>query len=877
MTVRHEREYWRSRVRDVVTPASDDFTDELTDHLMARREAILARGGSAAQADAAAEAELRAWSGVTPPARPARVHPLVGVGLDWRGALRLLSWRPSFTAAAVILLTVAVGVGSATTAVVAGILARPLPFPSPNRLMTVWEHSVSNGTGQVSYPDAMDVRATGVFDATALFVGGVGTFTGGVGVERVKALFTEPAMLDILGARPLKGRLYTADDRGTANAVISYRLWQQQFGGAEDVVGRQFQLSGTPLTVIGVLPRGFDFEVPVARTFLLSDHDVWQVFDGPGSFETRRDVSNHQFLARLAPGVSMEQARAAVDAVAKRLAVEQPTTNLDRRFVVVPLHEIVTEAARPALRLATVAAALLIIAALANLGGLTLARARARAAELALRRALGASPLHMIRMILTEQLPLVFAGTGVGLLIGAVATRLLATSTQVRLPRPDAVAFDGLPIAAALLVGIAGLVVLATPMIVNGLRAQDQGASGRIAGHVSRRGHRLLVSGEVALALLLCVTAAAVSITLWRLAHADAGFDPSRRLTLRVSAYAADFPDREDAMGFFDTLRARVRQLPTVRRAAVASSLPLSGQFSGTGVMRDGGAGETSRVTGGWQHVSPGYFEAAGISIIRGRDFTDTERAHDGHVSILSDSMARRLFGSVDPIGQRIQAGGGDDWHEVVGVVEDVRHRSLGDDTDLRVYDLTGQHWSRTMYLIVHGGLDEAGALLDDVRRIIGEVAPGTPVFEVATGEDLRARATAAERLAARVSGIVAVAALVIAVFGVHAIVSASVAERRRELGVRMALGASRWSVARLVLTDAVRMAGTGAVVGIGLTVGSTQLLAAVLPGLGAEGIWPVISAVSVGILGASLAAAAPAARRAATTDPARVLQDATS
>jgi hypothetical protein len=276
----------------------------------------------------------------------------------------------------------------------------------------------------------------------------------------------------------------------------------------------------------------------------------------------------------------------------------------------------------------------------------------------------------------------------------------------------------------------------------------------------------------------------------------------------------------------------------------------------------------------GWQMVTPGFFAAAGTPLLRGRDFTADDQARDAHVTILNATLARALFGQANPLGRRVLAGGGDDWHEVIGVVGDVRHRSLRDEAAPRLYDLAGQHWSRTMYIIVDSRPDNAAGLRDVVIRSVAMIDPLAPVFEVASVETLVARSVGAERLASIVATGVGALALLLAAFGVHAVVAGSVAERQREIGVRLALGATRRGVLRLVLGEAGGMALAGGLVGLALAAGAARILAGQLQGLDPADAWPVILAVGAVVAVAAVSAAVPAALRAASVDPVRVLQE---
>jgi putative ABC transport system permease protein len=517
-----------------------------------------AAGRSEAEADDAAERDLRAWLRVSPPNRDRPRRPMTGTALDLRHAWRLITWRPGFALAVMLLVAIAVATTTTITAVLYGVLFRPLPYPMDDRLTVIWQRE-QGAVGQVSFPDYVDLRASGVFDQTAALSGGRGTFSGGVSTERVNALEVEPAALIMLGATPTLGRRLDERDRAQPVAVISHRLWQTQFGAAPDAVGRSFSLSGRTLTIIGVLQPGFDFELPVASTFLLENHDVWLPFDA-ADLAQRRDVATYEVLARLAPGVSREAAQTAVSTVAASLAATHPATNAGRTFEVVGLRDHVVSVARRPLWLMAGGALILVMAALANLGGLVLARFATRRGELAVRAALGATRPRLARQLLTEHAVLAGLGGAFGTVAGWWGTRLLTRAEALNLPRPEAVVFDAPVLAAGALCIVTIVVLLSWLPLRSAALNPGTDMQTRVAGRSSGRPRRLLVAAEVAIALTLCTTAALVSLTLIRLLSLDPGFSSTNRITMRVSAYAARHPGKVETIGFFTELLERSSQ-----------------------------------------------------------------------------------------------------------------------------------------------------------------------------------------------------------------------------------------------------------------------------------------------------------------------------
>ena len=404
-------------------------------------------------------------------------------------------------------------------------------------------------------------------------------------------------------------------------------------------------------------------------------------------------------------------------------------------------------------------------------------------------------------------------------------------------------------------------------------------ADQRVVGRAARRARRVLVAGELALALVLATGAALLSLALSRLVAVDPGFYTKGTLTMRVSAYAGRYPTREDVTAFFAKVTTELGHLPGVDRVSASSSLPLSGNAIGTSVMSaEQPLPPAQRLSATWEFARPGYFQAAGIPIERGRDFADTDLARSPHVTVLNHFAARALFGDVDPIGRRVSVGGGEqsgDWHEVIGVVGDVRHVALADDPTPHVYDLLGQHWGRTMYLVLRAqpGLD-AGSLESSARKVIATINPDAPIFEVATVETLVGRSASPRRLAAAVGSGLALVALVLALLGTFAVVACSVTERVREFGVRMALGATAAQVVAMILREAFVTAATGCLAGIAGSIAIARLLAGQLFAVHADDAAVIVPVLALTLAGASVLAAWWPARRATLADPLCALKD---
>ena len=865
---------WRAEVRGLLSTADADLIEEVAQHVTERWLSVRAGGASIASADEQVRRDLERWR---TPRRlpPAPRRGVSGLGHGWIAdaafALRALKGRPLFSLAAVLLSSIAVAATVTTFAVAHGILGKPLPYPEAERLAVIWQ--VHRGERQqVSFPDYADLARLPVFDAAAAMMGGRGTLRVGDRIDRVNVLDLEAPGYAMLGAAPALGRLLHTGDAGTPNVLISHRLWRGALQGDPQSIGRALWLSGRHYTVVGVLPPGFDFELPVTSTLRLEDHDLWRMLDRSSPVADRREIFTYEVLVRRAPGVSTAAAQAAVDARARQLAADHAATNRERTFSLVPLHASIVEGARRPLRLASVAAGATLAIALVNLVTLMLARLSERRAELAIRLALGAGVLRLRRQLFTENAIVAAAGLACGTGVAAQMIWGLAAIEAVHLPRAEAIQFDGTVWAFAAAVALVIATVLTLVPIRPAESATALHAGGRVAGRRGRRARRALVAVELAIAIALSAGGALLGLSLARVFSVDPGFASAGVAAARVSAYPARYPGREDVQAFFAAIVDDLEAQAGISRAAAGSSLPLSGQSTGTAVAAEGRPVDAaSRQQAGWQFVTPGYFAALGIPLRAGRDFTPVDLTRDLHVTIISEDLARTLFGSEDPIGRRIVSGGGDpasDWHEVVGVVASVRHHTLDSAPAPRVYDLFGQHSGRTLYVVATSRQEHPGAGLAAIRQAVARRDPEAPVFEAGTLTALVTRSAAPYRVAAALSAGLASAAVLLALIGIYAVAAAFVAERRQEIGIRAALGAGRGDLLRLVFVEGLQTAVLGAGAGVAAAAGVAQLLGAQLFGVGGADALIVVPGVCAAVLLAAVAAVLPAARRAAAADP---------
>jgi predicted permease len=864
---------WRAAVRRALPLAADDLIEEIALYLADRWVRARGEGLPDDVADAQIVAELEEWRASRAVEGRALRHRSAwrgGWAADAQSAWRALRLQPLFAGASILLVSVMVLCTSTAFAIAYGVLGRPLPYPRGDHLAVLWQVYRGN-QGQISYPDYADLSAAPVFDGRAAISGGRGSLRVGDRIERVNLLAIEAPGFAMLGAVPIRGRLINETDDAQA-AMISHRLWRNGFNADPAIVGRSLWLSGRHVTVVGVLPQGFEFELPITRTLKLERHDLWMLFDRRDPLASRRDASTYEALVRLAPGVSLPQAQTAVDTIGSRLSIQHSATNVERSFRVADLKSEITAEARRPLLVACAAAAATLLIGVANLAMLALLRMSQRQSELAIREALGAGIVRLRRQLFTEYLVTSLIGGAAGLLAARALIATLVAAEAAQLPRIDAIRFDlsvvfcGAAVAASIAAVLSALPLrLCRPQAL--LRA-----AARVVGRSARRTRQALVAAELALALALAAAGALLGLSLARLFATDPGFTASGVLSLRVSAYDATYPTIDDVEAFARRIVDRLEQLPDVEIAAAGSSLPLSGQTTGTGVAVEGRPTVPgSRQGAGWQFVTPGYFDTLGMVIRHGRDFLPEDRSRGGHVTIVNESLARALFGDANPLGRRVAYGDGDaerDWHEIIGVVADVRHAAMDSPPAPRAYDLLGEHWGRTMYVVARASRADADPLLPVASRVVADLDRDAPVFEIATMDALVRRSTAPYRLAASLAGGVAAGAVALALIGVFAVAGASVQERRRELGVRAALGAAPADLMKLVLSDGLFIASAGGVAGVLCATAAARLLSAQLFGVNGTDVALLIPVVAGAMLLVAAAAVVPAAWRAAHANP---------
>ncbi len=779
---------------------------------------------------------------------------------DLRFAFRLFLKQPGFSLLVILVLGLGIGANTAIFALVKEVLLRPLPYAEPERLVRV-SGTNRNGTGPLSYPDFLDLRERNrVFSGVALIDAGDPILTGGGEPIQLIGSRVSPAYLSVLGGTPALGRFFSAGEEEYGRhrvAVISHGLWRERFGGDTGIAGREITLWGSYTYVVaGVLPPDFeDAGITQGRP-----PQIWRPLAVHPERHFRDGRSYDGMIARLAPGVTLAQAQDDLDRIARELEQEYPGESFGQGFVVRGLHEAIVGDIQPALVTLSVAVALVLLIACSNVANMLLARSAGRGREIAVRASLGASTGQLIRQLLTESLVLAVAAGTFGWLLAVWTSDLLALLAAEQLPRLQTLSLDGglfvftavVSLATALICGLAPALQHARggPLMGQGTRAS--------AGTVRRRLQSGLTIAEVALALTLLIGAGLLVRSLWRLLDVDPGFEPSGVVAVETTLDSGRAPE----------LLERVRSLPGVEHAGVTSMLPLTDNYSCDGFIilaRPAPAGQEDCAE--FRVVSDGYFETLGIALERGRLFTDRDREGAAPVALIDRAMAERYWPGEDPIGQRLaRSGGRRQAREIIGVVESVRHFGLDREVTPQYFVPRAQYeFAIDPTLVVKTGVEPATlgrVLKSQIRTLDADAA-----VSVFTLEDTLLTSVAGPRFRVRLIGGFALMAVLLAAVGVYGVMAYSVRQRRRELGVRAALGADRRLLLGRVLTDGLGLTLLGVLVGLAGGAALGRLLSRFL--FGVESYDPTtFAAMSAALVGVALIACILPAYRASRVDP---------
>ena len=768
---------------------------------------------------------------------------------DLRYALRTLIKSPAFSIVAIAALALGIGANTAMFSVVNAILLRPLPFPQSDRLVTIWQTNSAVAKmgfplAPTSVPDFQDWRTQAKsFEGVSALEGWNTNLTGDGESERLDGAGVSANLFSLLRVQPMLGRSFVEgeDQRGRNRVVIlSSELWQRRFGGDRSIIGRKLILDQEPYTVVGVMPPGFTFPsdtgMPAYMTF--GAHcAIWTPFAPSEGRSKNRGAHNLAVVARLKSGVSLTTAQAEMHTLATHFTQEYPDTNKDWGIELVPLQ---TQAAAGSERTLTVlmcAVGCILLIACANVANLLLARGLGRQKEIAIRRALGASRFRIVRQFLTESTLLALAGGLLGTLLAIWGTDLLLAVAPTTLPRLSEVRIDGGVLAFTLLVSLAtGLLFGLAPALQSsriGLSEKlKEGDRGSTAAHQRLRGG--LIVSEVALALVLLIAAGLLIESFAQLARVRPGFNPESLLTFNIALPDNPYRDRAKAITFFDQVVRRIEDLPGVKSAAAGNVLPLSGAEEVDGFQIEGRpkpkSGEMSTANFRW--VTPDYFNTLQIPLKRGRAFNEHDNNDAPAVAVIDETMARLYFSGVNPIGQRFKGTNEKKEarpREIVGIVGDVRHSSLDAKPAPHIYFPHAQQGIGLMTVAVRSVGTQPTALLTLIRREVAAVDPNVPIADIRTMEQMVASSVAPSRFTMAILTAFAGVALLLASVGIYGVLAYSVNQRRREIGIRMSLGAQRRDVLQLFLSQGMSVTLIGIALGLGGAWAVTRIMRSLL------------------------------------------------
>jgi predicted permease len=853
-----------------------DIEEELRIHVEMETETNIGRGMRPDEARAAAAKSFGNRGRIRD-----LIHEIRGggwledVGQDLRYGARTLWKNPGFTLIAVLTLSLGVGANTAIFTVVNAALLRGLPYRAPERLVHLFETTPQKAYGQreFSYPDYQDYQRSRAFEGLAAYTGGGGILTGRGEPQRVFAPAASANFFSVLGVEPLLGRTFRAgeDSPGAERVtVLTYGMWRRTFGGDPSVIGQALTINNTQYTVVGVLPASFQFALRQA--------DLWLPYQPTPNQLSRRFMHGTNLIGRLSPGVSLEQAHAETGAIARRIAEEYKESHAGVRLLLTPLQEQVTGSVKPALLALMAAVGFVLLMVCANVASLLLGRSLARQKEIALRAALGAPRGRIIRQLLTEAALLSSLGGLGGLLVawlglGALVSAL-PQNQRSAMPFFETLRLDpGILLFALALALLTGLVFGLAPAL-QASRLDLRGAlkeGGRASGGAARRRLRnTLVVAEIALAVVLLIGAGLMMKSLLRLTQVNLGFDPTNVLTMTVVLPQAKYAETNRIIAYYQQLQERLAALPGVTGAGAVSQLPLQPGNTTRFIVEGEPAPPPDQETEANIRVaSAGYFPALGIPLAQGRNFAESDKAESPQVVIINQSLAEKLFGGRSPVGRRLLFPAFPNQAvEIVGVVGDVRTTGLDQAARPVLYYPFTQNAGIGMNLVARAKTD-ASAIANAVRNECRALEPDVAIFNVQTMETMIAQTPAAfmRRLPAWLTGIFAGIALLLAAFGIYGVVSYSVSQQTREIGVRMAMGAQVADILKLVLRQGLMLAGAGVVLGTAAALALTRWLDSLLYEVSARD--PLTFALVVGALTlvALLACYIPA-RRATKVDP---------
>ncbi len=793
-----------------------------------------------------------------------------GFAQDLRYALRGLRNNRGFTSVAVVTLALGIGANTAVFSVLNAVLLRPLPYHAPEQLAMLFSEIPTQGLreGRTAYGDIDQWRRQSqTFAGMAVMDPVRPTLTTALGSEQIRVARVSSNYFSLLGVQPAYGRTFTAEeaDERQRLALISDSFWQTRFGGSREAIGSSLVIDGLPSRIIGVLPAELQFD----------DTEVWEphtLFADWDTLRRARGAGAWFVIARLRPNATFDQAQAEMSTIARRLN-EQSAVAVQRGISVVPLSLYVTgSTTRLALWMLTGAVSFVLLMAVANIAGLSLARSAGRGREMAIRTALGATRAHIVRQLLIESVTLAALSGLAGLLVALGGIRVILWLNPAGLARLDEVALDpwgfGWTLALSLLSGILiGLAPAITVTRRNLKPAFGEGARGSSGGTATRRIRRVLVTAEFALALVLLVGAGLLTRSLLNVRNVDPGFRTERVLSMQLASPV--FPATAQRVEYFERVLDQANAVGGVERAAIASEFFIGGNPEQTVTVEGSTQGASRRVRLRRDEISAGFFDTVRTPLISGRMFAVTDGRSGPNVAIINQSMARRLWPRQDSVGRRFRLGSADSnapWFTVVGVVGDMRRQGPEHEAIAQMFEPLAQNPSRLVTLLVRTSTDPR-QMMGEVQAAVRGVAKDAPIYGVTTLDERLGVFGAQRRFQTTLLIAFALIAVLLAAVGVYGLMRYSIATRMREISIRLAVGAQRADILWMVFREGLSLSVTGLAIGLVGALWMGQLLSGLVFGITATDP-PTFVAVSALLTAAAAAACYVPARRAARIDP---------
>ena len=814
---------------------------------------------------------------------------------DLRYAFRSLCNSPSFTIVALLALALGIGANAAMFTIVNAVVLRPLPYRDSGRIVYLREAFKKSPGMSFSYPEFQDYHAQNhVFDQMAAVQGQAFILTGASTPQHLSGRNITSEFFSTLGVHPILGRDFVASDdqpQAAPTVMIGYGLWQQRFGGDPQIIGKAVILNDRDYTIIGVLPQGFTYNDQQYDVFVplgLNAGEAWA--------HLRSEHNGIYCVARLKPGVSLRQAQADLDTIAAALEQQYPTTNKFVSVNALPLRDRIVGGARAVLLMLFGAVGFVLLIACANIANLLLVRASMRERELAIRSALGAARLRIIRQLLTESLVLALVGGTVGIGLAIAGVNLVVRSAPDALPRTQEIHVDSAVLLFTFLISIFTGVLFGVLPALQASAGQFVGSLKEgitvSAGTRKQRLRSVLVVSEIALSLALLVGAGLLIRSFMRVLHVNPGFDPNQVLTAEIALPEKKYPKPEQTEAFYDEVFRDLRGQPGVKTASAIWPMPLSGNEWDTDYLLEGrpmpspGEIPNTRI----YYASPDYFTAMQIPVLEGRQFLESDNDSSLPVALISQEFTRKNFVGVNPIGHKFRMGGPDEltapdlkkfpWYTIVGVVGDVKHDSLDSETPVEIYvpfaQHTGGHTLRYRMLMVRSTTSDPLSLTSVVRNAVNHADPDQPIADSQSMEQVVSDSLGSRRISMSLLMTFAGLALILAVIGIYGVMSYSVTQRTQEIGIRMALGADREQVMLMIAKQAFRLIAIGLAVGIVLAIGLSFGLSRVLTDqlFGVKATDPATFGAVAGMLAiVGLVASGVPARRATKIDPVQALR----